>query len=548
MRKKVIYQSEALFVGPTSPSGLGACTEHYSDGGGVGINEITGHNLLQQLHRIQSANYSFSIERGSLEQFGELAAIDYPEVVVPVANLEFTYLMANFNNERNLGFDVNTDRSALSGVMSAFNDEKNYFIKTVGQGIDAIGGGQTPDETSTIGLGNCVIGSYQTSAAVGALPITTVGVQGINMVFDTGVEARPIPAINRSTADREQPFLFTLPEASGNAGTGDLAVSVITPGDILTTVRQRLSANGYEENTTINEDDYNLPGPLISGCVQGYNLNIDLPRNPLDCLGKKFGEANKIRFPATISLGMDVIVNEVTTGSLHHLFHCNEKYDIDIKLLKPQCSLGRGLQREISGRETLAKYNLRNMIVSDIGITSNIGGNKTASISFVGQIGGPNQLDKGLFLYDCVGRAQAEVIIPDPPHTPEEIACATGFSALFLTSGVTGMDSFDCYNDASGAAATGDGFDLMSGWSSGWQFNVFFLGLATVDDFETYNSGDQQADFVGVGDFGGVWNTGYTMDGVHSSLDVINDNYPSGSGLGIPIDKGSGWSGDMIFI
>ena len=61
-RNRIIYQSEALYAGPSPATG-----DHFSAGNG-------GNNLVNQLHRVQSANYSFNIARQDVNQFGELAS------------------------------------------------------------------------------------------------------------------------------------------------------------------------------------------------------------------------------------------------------------------------------------------------------------------------------------------------------------------------------------------------------------------------------------------------------------------------------------------
>ena len=59
-RNRVIYQSDALFVG----TGTKTPAEQ----------QLSGD--IAQLHRVQSANYGFSIARQNINQFGNLARID----------------------------------------------------------------------------------------------------------------------------------------------------------------------------------------------------------------------------------------------------------------------------------------------------------------------------------------------------------------------------------------------------------------------------------------------------------------------------------------
>ena len=54
-RNRIIYQSEALFVSATG---------------------ITASGSVNQIHRVQSANYSFDLSRQDINQFGQLAALD----------------------------------------------------------------------------------------------------------------------------------------------------------------------------------------------------------------------------------------------------------------------------------------------------------------------------------------------------------------------------------------------------------------------------------------------------------------------------------------
>ena len=59
-RNRVIYQSESVYVS--------------QDVSATGVQ--TGDRDIAPLHRVQSANYSFSISRQDVNCFGELARID----------------------------------------------------------------------------------------------------------------------------------------------------------------------------------------------------------------------------------------------------------------------------------------------------------------------------------------------------------------------------------------------------------------------------------------------------------------------------------------
>ena len=89
-RNRIIYQSEALFAGQRT-----------------GVTDTHTPGEIKQLHRVQSANYSFNITRSDVNQFGELAAIDRVVLDTPTVSLDYSYYLANFANEENLGFHIN---------------------------------------------------------------------------------------------------------------------------------------------------------------------------------------------------------------------------------------------------------------------------------------------------------------------------------------------------------------------------------------------------------------------------------------------------------
>lgn len=116
-RKRVIYQSEALFVGGT------------------------GEATPVQLERVQTANYSFEVTRQDVNQYGQLAAIDRIILEQPTVNLDFSYYLNSGKNEKSLGFTVNSgvgninpvggEKSAIADILSgASSEEKNYYILT----------------------------------------------------------------------------------------------------------------------------------------------------------------------------------------------------------------------------------------------------------------------------------------------------------------------------------------------------------------------------------------------------------------------------------
>ena len=79
-RKRVIYQSEALFA-----TKAGTTTQ-------------PTHNI----ERVQSINYSFTVPRTDVNQYGTLGQIERVITEVPTVNLDFSYHMNGIANEAKL--------------------------------------------------------------------------------------------------------------------------------------------------------------------------------------------------------------------------------------------------------------------------------------------------------------------------------------------------------------------------------------------------------------------------------------------------------------
>jgi len=109
-RNRIIYQSEALYAGPCPATG-----NHWTGTDNalpLSLWNTSGDtNLVKQLQRIQTANYSFNIDRTDVNQFGQLAAVDRVVLKSPTVALDFNYLLANLANESTLGFTIQTTGS-----------------------------------------------------------------------------------------------------------------------------------------------------------------------------------------------------------------------------------------------------------------------------------------------------------------------------------------------------------------------------------------------------------------------------------------------------
>ena len=431
-RNRIIYQSEALFAGQLT-----------------GVTDAHNENQIKQLHRVQSANYAFNISRTDVNQFGELAAIDRVVLDTPTVSLDFSYYLANFANEANLGFTINgvsssadDMTSALSGILNRTADERNFFIQTSREGEDAVGDANrhsTSDSSisaSTIGVGNAFMTSYSSEASVGGFPTVSIAAEGMNMNFSTGTTGVPNPGIDRINGTAAT-TLCDLPPASGSATlessddptSGILGLSTLRPGDITIKVAENDGTNVF--GTT----DYSLGGAKLptsagdatnSANIQSYNISFDLGRTPIQRLGNRFAFAREIDFPVNLSLSVDAILTDLTTGNLNDLIDCEKSYNVEIEL--------KGTTGDVcgaAGKTTVAKYVLKDMRPDSQSFSSSIGDNKTVTIDFTSQIGGPRQNDVGLFM---AGVTQANTVdATGPTFSVSEVQSASQHVAGTIT-------------------------------------------------------------------------------------------------------------------
>ena len=349
-RKRVIYQSEALFVGTT---GAGAPVE---------------------INRVQSANYSFEIARTDINEFGKLARIDSIIVEQPTVALDFSYYPMRGVAETSLGFNVGTSGTVTSAIANMLNgtaDTKNYYIYVAAEGSDAQGFAGTP---SVIGIGNASLTSFSVEGSVGEILKSSVNCEGLNMRFSQATTIAN-PAIN-PTDGSDAPGTATLTAPTAFAG----GLSCLRPGD----VTLNLATTGAAGSQDLGLDTSDLK-------IQSFNLSFDLGREPLQKLGSRFATSREIEFPVTVTLKVDAILGDLQIGTLSsYLADDSNTINASIRVNQPN-SANLGIAYELKG----AKLDSQEF-------SSSIGDNKSVSLTFSAQIGGPEDTLAGLFMYNVV--------------------------------------------------------------------------------------------------------------------------------------------------
>ncbi len=424
-RNRVIYQSQALFIAPSATGVQVSGTTGPNVGGSPTINPLntgelaSGISLLKKLDRIQNCNFNFTINRQDINEFGKLARIDSIVMEAPTVGLDFSYYITDGYNERLLGFNITGFKAdgttfidtniangaqAISGLLSDLQGN-NYYILTVDEGEDVVGGTLTPSST-IVGIGNAFISEYSFEAAVGAIPTASVTVEAFNIKSDAsesvlneigapglGDAGGTIVCITGSSPAID---LFATPAtkltnvrnaykldysrnytgAIGNAAgvnftgftTGASLVSALRPGDII------LSLPSSEGLTN-----------LSTAHIQSFSFTLPLSRTILQRLGNTFGFARVIDVPINMDLTLSAIVSELRDENL-----------FDILASPAQQNFSIFLRDSASNRKI--GYTIKGAILQSETYSENLGDNQTVDLTYTVQVGGANDTTAGLFM------------------------------------------------------------------------------------------------------------------------------------------------------
>jgi len=418
-RNRVIYQSEAVYV---SQDVVFSGTQ-------------TGFRDNIDLDRVQSANYSFNISRTDVNQFGQLGAIDRIITESPTVSFDSSYLLANFGNEYKLGFYVTPSgsmgplKSCVTNLIDSTTNayQKNFYILNAKEGKDADQTDREGDLTDTsgnfeslIGIGNAGLTSYSVEASVGGFPTVSFSAEGLNMNFQNfenggvGAGAAKPDSVKGPNGQLKRPWYITgknpainpidgkryetpvaLPCPSGNVSdTSAGLVSVLRPGDLKLFLSKQTSKDvaTAATSTSMGKPDY-AGADIADAHIQSFNISFDLSRSSIEQLGTKFAYARLIDFPVTVSLGIDAVVSDLTTGSLAEIIDCDDLFDARIQLGSPDCGTHNPASAGVA-----ANYILKGIKLDSQSFSLGMGDNKTVSLSFSSQIGGPEQSGLGLFM------------------------------------------------------------------------------------------------------------------------------------------------------
>jgi hypothetical protein len=392
MRNRQLYQGDLLYVGPTGFT-FATTGDLYAGGVGAGGNSYgnisgqiaSGQSLIAEMFRIQSINDGWTKKLKVLNEFGQLAQVDLIPIEPPEGTFSITYVLANMVNENLMGFTVNrpgdsTQVSCISGILSQASSNKNYFIKTVTEGQDAIS--YNPSEYDVIAFGQAFISSYRTQGRVLDFPTSDVSFTSVNAQCNHIFQANTggwafTPAVNPGNGAYITGWGYQLPtgttsfNGNGITTTNVSGLSVLRPGDI-----------NFSLGLGVG-DGFSLSSDLK---IQSYDISINFNIENLTQLGNKYYYAKLPRFPVEATMTVEALAGDFQTGILGEIWANNVSYNPLVTLNLPNTSI------------PVAAFQLKNAKIENQEYSLALNNNKTMRLTFRTVIGGPQDTTNGFFM------------------------------------------------------------------------------------------------------------------------------------------------------
>lgn len=391
-RNRIIYQSEAIYSSKNILS--------------------TSEQDHKQLKRIQSIDYSFTVPREYINQYGQLGAIDAIVTQSPTVSVNLSYYLTDLENESNLGFYVRNKKAIYTGsnglqttkengTFSGFylNDEANFisnnlkqesgfnlFIATTQEGVD-LNFENNISGKAIIGVGNVLINNYSIQAQVGTFPTVNIQAEGLNInssIYknyqisqnseDTGF---PIPSVNIKdgkplSANNQYYNLVKLPNPVPS--TGQTQITALRPSDIV------LSFNDLQNKTITNLNNYSEVN------LQSFSLEFDFNRESIQELGYSFVNSRPVGYPIIATLKLNAIVNENQIYNLIQNIDDSNGKSMQISIKNP-----------LNQSEKALVFDLKNFLLRGESFVSNVGENKSVDLTFEAQFGSSLDVQNGVF-------------------------------------------------------------------------------------------------------------------------------------------------------
>ena len=367
-------------------------------------------SVIQQLKRVQTVNYGFTVNRTDVNQFGHLSRLDSIVIEAPTVNLDFSYYLLDGYNERHLEFSTDGVTNCLSGALSPelYQAGNNFFLLTVPEARDAAKGDASLDKAgdgeskSVISIGNGFLTDYSVDLSVGSIPTVSCTIEGMNIQSELNQTGLNLPAVDmidgskiseawdtsqgeKRSKDGSCTGLFSLP-ATKSGYTGCEDVAALRPSDIWIDVKgtSLLSKQISGDNTTAQ---------LGTAHIQSASISVPMARSTLQRLGSTFGFSKALDVPVTTSLSISAILSELQEGNLMDMLCGCDETDITISIHDPECAAC-----EMKTGAPAMRFIFRGARLDSENFSASIGDNKTVDLNFTVQAGGADDMAKGLYI------------------------------------------------------------------------------------------------------------------------------------------------------
>ena len=401
-----------------------------------GKSESTWGSAARQLKRVQNANYSFTINRQDVNQFGQLARIDSVILESPTVSMDFSYYLTDAENERLLGMNTDGKFQSLSGIMTRTQNEygNNFFILTVPEGRDAIKGdiASTDTDKTVISAGNVYITDYSIEGSVGSFPTASVSLEALNIKSDVGTKFKSLPSVDSQDGTKICDTCFILPPAESGDGS-----SVLKPGDITIDLKNAglLSKQMSGDTLGYGEEDKG------SAHIQSFTISTPMGRTALQRLGSTYAFAKEIDFPVTCTLSVNALVSDLKDGNLVDLM-CGKSYDLKVKMQDPKC-----IDCNPNTSAPSLVIDFKGAVLDSESFSSAIGDNKTVDLTFSTQIGGPEDNTVGVFISGAENKAGKDDKSKLPPQVKDGKFWEWGYTGIGGTTGDIAWSGKDVYDN-----------------------------------------------------------------------------------------------------
>lgn len=338
-RNRIIYQSLALFTGPT------------------------GSGSLTQIQRVQTSTHTETINRENVREFGFLGQIDRLQVNPPTVTLNFEALLVNAVNANTLGFVTDGSVSCIANILSGVTDERNYYIALADDGADVV----STTGHGCFAFGNGFLANATYAGQVGQFPTESYTVDALNYRTFTASSGN-VPTVSRSTGLNISGIGFTIPVATTGTVT---SASAIVPGDIHCTITDTL---GF---VTANLH------------IQSFNIAVPIGRENILQLGTRFAFAKVITFPVVVTSSFNCVAGDIIDANLADKICNDAPVNLTIGLNNPACG-GSGTNA--------IQFQLRNAKLDSTNFSANIGSNATVTFSYSTLLGSATDSINGLFI------------------------------------------------------------------------------------------------------------------------------------------------------